>query len=155
MRMPRQDRRLPVLSAVIAGSALALAGSRADDQRSRHDAPCSKKGGTHGGTPAPDLVTGCDVFFGAIGDLDYDGSPYWADWPRSLTAGPLPSCVLPPKGPGHFLPFFTLARAAGNCVWEFGNMSNGRSFGRDNQYGTVWPGTMGAFAGRVRSRPAC
>ena len=34
-------------------------------------------------------------------------------------------------------------------------MANGRSFGGDKQYGTVRPGTMGAFAGRIRSRPAC
>src|SRR6266567_4608433 len=60
-------------------------------------------------------------------------------------------CVLPPKGPGHFFPFFTLAKGSGSCVWEFGNMNNGRSFGGDKQYGKVGPGTMGAFAGRVRS----
>jgi hypothetical protein len=159
-----------------------------------NDAPCFKKGDTHGGTVPPNLVTGCDVFFNAIGDLDYDGSPYWADWPHSLKAGPFPTpflqqeptsgghqysqiqfmtdtsatefntacnlstgqgCVLPPKGPGHFFPFFTLAKVAGNCVWEFGNMSNGRSFGGDAQYGKVGPGTIGAFAGRIRSRPAC
>jgi len=34
-------------------------------------------------------------------------------------------------------------------------MANGRSFGGDKQDGTVRPGTMGAFAGRARSRPAC
>jgi hypothetical protein len=159
-----------------------------------NDAPCFKKGDTHGGTVAPNLVTGCDVYFGAIGDLDYDGSPYWADWPRSLQAGPFPTpflqqeptsgghrysqiqfmtdtsatefntgcnmlsgkgCVLPPKGPGHFFPFFTLARVGGHCAWEFGNMNNGRSFGGVSQYGTVGPGTVGAFAGPVRPQPSC
>jgi hypothetical protein len=44
---------------------------------------------------------------------------------------------------------------SGKCVWEFGNMNNGRSFGGDKQYGKVRPGTMGAFAGRVRSQPSC
>jgi hypothetical protein len=159
-----------------------------------NDSPCYMKGDTHGGTVAPNLVTGCDVFFGAIGDLDYDGSPYRADWPHSLSAGLFPApflqrqpttgghqypqiqfmtdtsatefntgcnlvsgkgCVLPPKGPGHFFPFFTLAKAGGNCVWEFGNMHNGRSFGGVRQYGRVGPGTIGAFAGRVRPRPSC
>ena len=159
-----------------------------------NDAPCFRKGDTHGGTVAPNLATGCPVFFNAIGDLDYDGSPYWADWPHSLKAGPFPTpflqrlptsgghrypqiqfmtdtsatefntacnlvtgkgCVLPPKGPGHFFPFFTLAKVSGKCVWEFGNMNNGRSFGGDKQYGKVGPGTMGAFAGRVRSQPSC
>jgi hypothetical protein len=45
------------------------------------------------GTAAPNLVTGCDVFFGAIGGV--------------------------------------------------------------RQYGKVGPGTVGAFAGRVRSQPSC
>lgn len=29
---------------------------------------------------APNLVTCCPVFLDAIGDLDYDGTPYYADW---------------------------------------------------------------------------
>jgi hypothetical protein len=158
-----------------------------------NDAPCFMKGDTHGGTVPPNKVTGCDVFFGAIGDLEYDGQPYWADWPNSLKAGPFPSpflqqqptsaghrysqiqfmtdtsatefntgcnlvngtgCVLPPKGPGHFFPYFTLAKVGGNCVWEFGNMTNGRTFGADKQYGTVTPTTRGAFAGPVRRNPS-
>ena len=40
-------------------------------------------------------------------------------------------------------------------MWEFGNMSNGRSFGGVRQYGKVGPNTMGAFAGRVRAQPSC
>jgi hypothetical protein len=136
-------------------------------------------------------MTGCVVFFG---DLEYDGSPYWADWPHSLRPGPFPSpfrqqqptsgghrysqiqfmttasatehntrcnlvtgtgCVLPPKGPGHFYPFFTLAEDGSTCVWEFGNMPNGDTFGGDKQYGRVGPGTIGAFAGPVRRNPSC
>ena len=56
-------------------------------------------------------------------------------------------CVLPPKGPGHFYPYLTQAKVAGHCVWEFGNMHNGNTFGGDAQYGSVGPGTLGAFAG--------
>jgi hypothetical protein len=160
-----------------------------------NDAPCYPAGDTHGGTAAPNLVTGCDVFLTAIGDLEYDGTPYYPDWPRSLTAGPFPSpflqrqpvtsggrrysriqfvtdlsatefntgcdlrngqgCVMPPKGPGHFYPYWTLAKVAGHCVWEFGQMRHGDSFGRDAQYGSVGPGTIGAFAGPVRPNPRC
>jgi hypothetical protein len=159
------------------------------------DSPCYRAGDTHGGTVPPNLVTGCDVFFDAIGDLDYDGTPYYADWPHSLTPGPFPSpflqqqpvtagghtypriqfvtdasatefntncdlvtgsgCVLPPKGPGSFYPYWTLAKVAGQCVWEFGNMHNGSTFGRDAQYGSVGPGTIGAFAGPIRPNPSC
>ncbi|HEY3734535.1 MAG TPA: hypothetical protein VGL63_11520 [Streptosporangiaceae bacterium] len=160
-----------------------------------NDAPCYPFGDTHGGTAQPNLVTGCDVFAGAIGDLDYDGSPYWADWPDSTVAGPFPTpfeqlqpttvggqqypqiqfvtdasatefntrcnleagsgCVLPPKGPGHFYPYFTQAKVGGRCVWEFGNMRNGNTFGGDAQYGTVTPHTIGAFAGAIRANPSC
>lgn len=158
------------------------------------DAPCYHAGDTHGGMAAPNLVTGCEVAFRAIGDLEYDGSPYWADWPGSLHAGPFPTpflqlqpttagrgypqiqfvtdasatefntncnpltgsgCVLPPKGPGHFYPFWTQAKVGGACVWEFGNMHNGNAFGGDKQYGKVTPATLGAFAGPVRPNPNC
>jgi hypothetical protein len=56
-----------------------------------NDAPCYPAGDTHGGTAAPNEVTGCDVFFNAIGDLEYDGSPYRADWPTSTTPGTFPA----------------------------------------------------------------
>jgi hypothetical protein len=159
-----------------------------------NDSPCYKAGDTHNGTTAPNLVTGCDVFFHAIGDLDYDGQPYYPDWPNSTTAGLFPSpflqqqpsthgrpytgiqfmtdssatqfntncnlsngqgCVLPPKGPGHFYPYFTLASIRGTCYWEFGNMANGNNYGRDLQYGSVHPGTLGAFVGPILSNPVC
>jgi hypothetical protein len=159
------------------------------------DSPCYQFGDTHGGTTAPNLVTGCDVFFNATGDLDYDGTPYYPDWPDSVTPDRFPStflqaqpttndgqrypqiqfvtdnsatqlasgcdpttganCVLPPPGPGHFYPYFTLARVGGVCVWEFGNVRNGNTFGGDAQYGSVGPGTIGAFAGPVRPNPKC
>ena len=159
------------------------------------DSPCYRAGDTHGGTAPPNLVTGCDVFFDAIGDLDYDGTPYYRDWPNSVAAGRFPApflqqqpvttggrryprfqfmtdasatefntscdletgtgCVMPPKGPGHFYPFFTKARVGGRCVWEFGNMHNGRTFGGNAQYGTVRPGTLGAFVGPILTNAGC
>jgi hypothetical protein len=159
------------------------------------DAPCYPFGDTHGGTAAPNLVTGCDVFTDAIGDLDYDGTPYYPDWPNSVTPNRFPStflqsqpttvrghrypeiqfvtdnsatqlntncdplsganCVLPPPGPGNFYPYWTQARVGGLCVWEFGNMRNGNTFGGDAQYGSVGPTTIGAFAGPVRPNPNC
>jgi hypothetical protein len=159
------------------------------------DSPCYPAGDTHGGTAAPNLVTGCDVFTNAIGDLEYDGTPYWPDWPNSLRPGPFPSpflqlqpvtvgfhrypqiqfetdnsatqlntacspftgqgCVLPPEGPGNFYPYFTQARVSGFCVWEFGNMTNGNTFGGAKQYGSVGPATIGAFASPVMRNPNC
>ena len=58
-------------------------------------------------------------------------------------------------GPGHFYPFWTRARVDGACVWEFGNMRNGNTFGRDRQWGRVGPRTLGAFTSRIRSTPGC
>ena len=54
------------------------------------DSPCYPAGDTHGGTTDPNLVTGCDVFDNAVGDLDFDGTSYRADWPTSTTAGTFP-----------------------------------------------------------------
>jgi len=159
------------------------------------DSPCYRAGDTHGGTVPPNVMTGCDVFFNAIGDLEYDGTPYYPDWPNSTTADRYPSpflqqqpttvggqgyrwiqfmtdasatefntncnlatgtgCVLPPKGPGSFYPYWTLAKVGGSCVWEFGEMRNGDRFHGDAQYGSVGPGTIGAFAGRIRPNPDC
>jgi hypothetical protein len=64
-------------------------------------------------------------------------------------------CVMPPKGPGHFFPFFTLAQVSGRCAWEFGNINNGRSFGGFKQYGKLGPGSIGAFVEPIRPQPSC
>jgi hypothetical protein len=155
------------------------------------DSPCYLKGDTHGAfhTP-PNLVTGCAVFNDAVGDLDFDGTSYWPDWPNSLRPGRFPSpflqqqpttrgsrypliqfentvsaseadcdlvtgagCVLPPPGPGRFYPFWTLGKVRHDCVWEFGQMRNGRTFGGFRQYGSVSPSTMGGFASAIRPNP--
>jgi hypothetical protein len=136
------------------------------------DAFCYKKGFTHGGLAPPNLVTGCLNFISG-GDLDFDGTDYYPDFPNKLTPGPFPSpflqqqpttagarysgiqfetdapaseittcvpqnpqgcAVPPPNGPGHFYPYYTLAKVGGQCVWEFGHMNNGNRFGGDQQY---------------------
>jgi hypothetical protein len=48
-----------------------------------------------------------------------------------------------------------VAKVSGRCVWEFGNMNNGRSFGGVRQYGKVGPGTIGAFVGPIRPQASC
>ena len=49
----------------------------------------------------------------------------------------------------------TQARVGGVCVWEFGNVRNGNTFGGDKQYGSVGPTTLGAFASAVQLNPNC
>jgi hypothetical protein len=50
------------------------------------DALCFPAGDTHGSlNTQPDTVTGCDANWFQNGDLDFDGTPYWADWPTSTT----------------------------------------------------------------------
>jgi hypothetical protein len=63
-------------------------GAETDDEPT--DAPCYPAGDTHGGLAPPDLVTGCAVFNDAIGDLDFDGTSYWPDWPTSTQPGQFP-----------------------------------------------------------------
>jgi hypothetical protein len=47
-----------------------------------NDSPCYPVGDTHGVlNAAPDTVTGCMAAFAQNGDLDFDGTSYWADWP--------------------------------------------------------------------------
>jgi hypothetical protein len=56
------------------------------------DAFCYPKGDTHGAqNTAPDQVTGCTDGVLQNGDLDFDGNPYWADWPT----GPSPTATFP------------------------------------------------------------
>jgi hypothetical protein len=119
-------------------------------------------------------VTGCEDDVFQNGDLDFDGNPYWPDWPNSTIPDRFPSTFLqspptssghgyaqfqiqtdaalseascaypntsgckvpPPAAPGKFYPYWTLTKA---CVWEFGNMRNGDTFGRFAQYGRVPP----------------
>jgi hypothetical protein len=138
------------------------------------DAFCFPKGDTHGGTAPPNVVTGCFDNLFQNGDLDFDGSPYWPDWPTSTSPNLFPStflqaqptshgagyprfqfqtdaalseascafpdpagCKVPPPGaPGEFYPYWTLTRS---CVWEFGNMTNGNTFGKTAQYGSIVP----------------
>ena len=49
----------------------------------------------------------------------------------------------------------TSAVVGGACVWEFGNMRNGNTFGGDKQYGKVGPSTLGAFASAILPNPNC
>ncbi|MHB1638310.1 MAG: hypothetical protein ACYCUD_00530 [Candidatus Dormibacteria bacterium] len=169
-------------------------------EAARGDGPCFYAGDTHGGTAsggettAPNLVTGCDNFNNG-GDLDYDGSPYWKDWPNSNSPNTFPStmviqpptsgrrgsgysqvefesdnpasdyqcniasgsgCTVPPPGPGAFYPYWTQvttsSAATAACDWEFGNMTNGNTFGGPAQYGT--PGNSGnGYNGTDGSNP--
>ena len=48
------------------------------------DAPCFPQGDTHNGTSDPNVMTGC-LNFPAGGDIDFDGTPYWADWPTGTS----------------------------------------------------------------------
>jgi hypothetical protein len=155
-----------------------------------NDAPCFKAGDTHGSFNAdPNLVTGCTG-----GDLDYDGTSYWRNWPSSNTPNMWPSaltitppvtggsgysqmqfltdnpatnikcntqtgagCVVPPtQAPGKFYPYWTLAKVNGTCVWEFGQMTNGKSFGGDKQYGKFTTALgLPELASKIIPNPHC
>jgi len=152
------------------------------------DAPCFPKGNTSGGFP--DLVSGCIAGLFQNGDLDYDGTSYYPDWPKSLTPHRFPSpfqqqqprtnghqyghiqfqtnapasdiidcpphCRVPlPTGPGHFYPYWTQAMVHGQCVWEFGQMPNGNTFGGDAQYGKPSAYFFATLESRIMPTPNC
>ncbi|UQX88992.1 hypothetical protein M6D93_03090 [Jatrophihabitans telluris] len=167
----------------------------ADDPAANDDPPCYPKGDTHGGLAAPDEVTGCEPVTGPFpnnADLDFDGTPYWPDWPISTRPTRFPStflqhqpttsgarysqveiqtdlpafepscqadgtgCAIPaPGAPGHFYPWWTLARVGGACAWEFGQMHNGLSFGQDAQYNHPNPQSPFEWTSGVIANPRC
>jgi hypothetical protein len=59
------------------------------------DGPCYLQGDTHGGLAegSPNLTTGCFDFFGQ-GDVDFDGTPYWTEWPTGTTPTNVPSALV-------------------------------------------------------------
>jgi hypothetical protein len=148
------------------------------------DSLCYLKGSTHPGydgigtSTAPNRLTGCLANFPQNGDIDFDGTPYWPEWPTSLTPGTYPGsflelfpttngrkysqfhfqtdlalseitcgpqsngtstlsgCTVPPPGPGGFYPYWSMFHTGSSCVFLFGNVSAGNTFGKDAQYGT-------------------
>jgi hypothetical protein len=74
------------------------------------DANCFPAGDTHGIlNTAPDVMTGC-LDFASGGDIDFDGTPYWADWPTGTTPGAFPSSFVQqlPTSAGRQYPSFFL-----------------------------------------------
>jgi hypothetical protein len=64
--------------------------------------------------------------------------------------------VPPPQAPGQFYPYWTQARVNGVCVWEFGQMRNGNTFGRDKQYGKFTTALgLPEDASAIMPNPAC
>jgi hypothetical protein len=64
------------------------------------EAPCYLAGATHPGfdgpgtSTQPDRMTGCQDTIFQNGDLDFDGSPYWTEWPTGLNPTIYPSSFL-------------------------------------------------------------
>jgi hypothetical protein len=69
------------------------------------DSYCYPQGDTHGvQTAAPDEMSGCLANFPQNGDLDFDGSSYWPEWPTGAQATPsLPGSFVqsPPSSRGR------------------------------------------------------
>jgi hypothetical protein len=155
------------------------------------DAECYPQGDTHGGLASafPDTITGCLDTLLQNGDLDFDGTAYWPEWPTSTTPTANPSTfqfqpptsgaahqpyaayqfqtdaafselstcapnrpqgctVPPPNAPGKFYPYWTLATSPANaCIFEFGNVQSGNTFGGTAQYGKLNPNNFPDLSG--------
>ncbi len=79
------------------------------------DAVCYHAGDIHRGFngpgtfTAPDLVTGCEDNYTQNGDLDFDGTPYWPEWPTSTQPGLYPGSFveqLPSSGGRNYSSYF-------------------------------------------------
>ena len=65
-------------------------------------------------------------------------------------------CAVPaPGSPGNFYPYYTQAKVSGQCVWEFGQMQNGRTFGAEAQYGGPSPYFFGNLEGPLMHAANC
>jgi hypothetical protein len=63
---------------------------------------------------------------------------------------------VPPQAPGQFYPYWTQATVNGACVWEFGQMRNGDTFGGDKQYGNFTTALgIAELAGPIMANPNC
>jgi hypothetical protein len=105
------------------------------------DALCYLAGATHPGyngpgtATAPDLTTGCQDNVFSIGDLDFDGTPYWTEWPTGLFPNRYPGSFLEqfPTSNGHaYSKFFFQTDVAlsestcqGNTIGNGGGTSSG------------------------------
>jgi len=68
----------------------------------------------------------------------------------------LSGCAVPaPGSPGNFYPYFTQATVGGSCEWEFGQMSNGSSFGGSAQYGSASAYFFGNLEGPIQPLTNC
>ncbi len=69
------------------------------------DALCYRRGDTHGFLQSdPNIMTGCEDNLYQNGDLDFDGSPYWKEWPTASTrTSSLPASFVQsrPTSAGH------------------------------------------------------
>jgi hypothetical protein len=89
------------------------------------DAPCYYAGTTMNGpdfTFAPIVTTGCLDELTQNGDLDFDGTPYWTEWPTSTTPGTYPGSfqqALPTTGGAQYAQYFIqtdLALSESTCT---------------------------------------
>lgn len=105
------------------------------------DALCYLAGATHPGydgpgtSTAPDLTTGCQDNTFSIGDLDFDGTPYWPEWPTGPSPNRYPGSFVEqlPTSNGHaYSEFFFQTDVAlsesscqGNTIGNGGGTSSG------------------------------
>jgi hypothetical protein len=84
----------------------------ADEATEPSDAFCYQQGDTHGALDTqPDLMSGCEDNVFQNGDLDFDGTPYYPEWPVGSTpTAKLPGSFvqsLPSTGGTQYSKYFT------------------------------------------------
>jgi hypothetical protein len=92
------------------------------------------------------------------GGRAYEAVQFQTDAPASeVSCKPTGSgCAVPaPGAPGQFYPYFTRASVNGSCVWEFGQMQNGTTFGGAAQYGTPSARYFGTLESPIFTTPSC
>ena len=122
------------------------------------DALCYPAGDTHGAlNSAPDTVTGCQDNFFQNGDLDFDGTPYYPEWPTSTTPGVNPGSfvdALPTTGGQQYSRFFFQTDLGLSEYYCPGNTIGGSGSGACNVPPTG-PGNFYPYWTRVTKGTSC
>jgi hypothetical protein len=127
------------------------------------DALCYLAGDTHPGYAGPGTstpparMTGCQANFPQNGDLDFDGSPYWTEWPTSLTPNIYPSSFLEsfPTTNGNQYSQFHIQTDVALSESTCGPASNGTSTLSGCTVPPQGPGNFYPYWSQVQSGGAC
>jgi hypothetical protein len=115
------------------------------------EAECYYAGSTHPGydgpgtSTQPDVMTGCQDDIFQNGDLDFDGTPYWTEWPTGNFPGRYPSTFVEAMPSTHGRPYSRFFFQTDIALSEYTCLGNTVTGGGTSTGCTVPPQGPGGF----------